>query len=121
MLGYQYCHIAGADVGGCPSQSLYEERDDPIRLPGPAYVAFARVKSPDGFARRGLPSLSKFLQRRENTHHKRRVEYEVRMGDLREEFMRFHGISPNEERERTPQWPPKRAEDEDFRKGPDGV
>ena len=60
-------------------------------------MAFARVRSFDVFARRGLPSLPKFLKFRERPHHKHRVEYDVRMGELREEFMRTHGISPNEE------------------------
>ena len=69
----------------------------PLRLPGLAYVASTRVKSFDGFARRGLPIMSKFLQFREHTHHKNRVEYEIGMGELHEKFTRSQGISPEEE------------------------
>ena len=67
-----------------------------LRIPGLAYVAFARVWSFDGFARRGLTSLSKFLQCRGHLCHIHRFEYETRLGELHEEFMRPQGISPNE-------------------------
>ena len=96
-MGYQYCQIAGLAleevlVNLCTKSGMGPHAP---RLPGLAYVAIARVRPFAGSARRGLPSLTKFLQHREHSRHKSRVEYEVQMGELREKFTRPRGISPN--------------------------